>query len=239
MSGHSKWAQIKHKKAATDKKRGQIFSKLARTITVAAKEKGSDVATNPSLRVVIEKAKEANMPSENIERAVKRGAGGEGANGLEEFTYEAYGPGGIALIIEGITDNKNRTVAELRHLLNSHGGKFADSGSVAWMFDRVGVIEIAGNRKDAESMELKIIEAGVQDLEKSDDDFLAYANPRDLDKVETALESAGLKIKSTGLGWREKIPMKISDAKTQESISRLLEALDDHDDVQEVYSNIK
>lgn len=238
MSGHSKWAQIKHKKAATDKKRGQIFSKLARAITVAAKEKGGGAQTNPALRVAVEKAKAANMPSENIERAIERGAGGEGAGGLEEFTYEAYGPGGTALIIEGITDNKNRTVAELRHLLSSRGGKLADSGSVAWMFDRVGVLETEKTNGD-EEVELKIIEAGASDLEKGDEEFFIYTKPQNLDKVKNNLVAAGFKIKSSGLGWREKNPVEINDPKIQESVAGLFEALDDHDDVQEAYSNLK
>lgn len=236
MSGHSKWSQIKHKKAATDKKRGQIFSKLARAITVAAKEKGGDPALNAALRVAMEKAGAANMPAENIERAIGRGIGG-GESALEIFNYEAYGPGGVAFIIEGITDNKNRTVSELRHLLNSHGGKLADSGSVAWMFDRVGIIEIEKTNSNGET-ELKIIEAGARDLEKGDAEFFIYTEPQNMDGVKNNLISAGFKIKSAILGWREKNPMEITDSKIRESIAGLLEALDDHDDVQEVYSNL-
>jgi YebC/PmpR family DNA-binding regulatory protein len=179
MSGHSRWSNIKHRKEASDAKRGKIFSKISRLISVAAKEKGSDPETNPKLRMAIEQARQFNMPKDNIERAIKRGTGQlEGAN-MEEVLYEAYGPAGVALIIEGITDNKNRTLAEVRHILNKFGGKLAESGSVRYMFDK------KGNE------------------------------------------------------WIPKYPIEIIDQKTKEQLEKLFETLDDNDDIQEIYSNLK
>lgn len=248
MSGHSKWSKIKWQKASSDAKKGKIFSKMARLITVAAKEKGADPETNPKLRLAIEKARQANMPKENIERAVKKGAGQEQGASLEEFTYEAYGPEGLALILEGITDNKNRTLGEIKNILSRHQGKLANPGSVTYLFNRVGILEFEiSDVNQKESLELTAIESGAQDiksptpplpLKKGEGVILIYTKPEDLDKIKQSLEKSGFSAVSFGLDWQPQNPLEITDKKIQEKLDALFEVLDEQDDINEIYSNL-
>jgi YebC/PmpR family DNA-binding regulatory protein len=243
MSGHSKWSQIKHKKAITDVKKGKIFSKLARMISVAAREGGGDPNINYKLRMIIDKAKAVNMPSDNVDRAIKKGTGALEGVKMEEFTYEAYGPGGIALIIEGITDNKNRTLSEIKHLLSSQGGKFAETGSVSFLFQKKGVIIINNEEKaDKESLELKAIDAGAEDLKWRDENILEInTRPEDLEKIKTILkqEQADIVIESSSLDWVPITEISVEDEKIKKQIEKLMETLDECDDVNEIYSNYR
>lgn len=236
MSGHSHFSTIKHKKALTDAKRGKVFSKLSRVISIAAKEKGADPETNATLRMAIDKAKSANMPADNIERAIKKGAGGLAEESLEPVLFEAFGPGGIAVIIEGITDNKNRTLGEIRIILNQNNGKLSGEGSVKWMFERKGVLIISAKEEDKEVLELKIIEAGAEDIKQMEEGLEVYTKPEDLDKVRSALEAKEIKPDSASLDWVPKEEVSLGD-KEKESCEKLFEALDDNDAVQDVYSN--
>jgi YebC/PmpR family DNA-binding regulatory protein len=242
MSGHSKWSQIKHKKAITDAKKGKIFSKIARMISVAARESGGDPSANYKLRVIIDKAKTVNMPSDNVDRAIKKGTGELEGVKMEEFTYEAYGPGGIALIIEGITDNKNRTLSEIKHALSSQGGKFAESGSVSFLFQKKGVIVVNNETKkaDKETLELAVIDAGADDLSWQDETILEiHTKPEDLEKVKAALKQNDIEIESSSLDWVPLNEISIEDAKLQGQAEKLIETLDERDDVNEIYSNLK
>ncbi|RLC39483.1 MAG: YebC/PmpR family DNA-binding transcriptional regulator [Candidatus Nealsonbacteria bacterium] len=242
MSGHSHWAGIKHKKQAEDQKRGKIFSKLSRMISVAARE-GADPEMNPKLRQALEEAKAFNMPKENIERAIKRGTGElEGAK-LEEVSYEAFGPGGVAIIIEGITDNKNRTFQEVKQILQKYSGKLAESGAVKWLFVRKGVITINPNIQNSmskEDLELKAIEAGAEDIywHKTEDLLDIYTKPEELDKVKKNLEAQGIKIESVSLDWVPKDPIEVND-KDREELTKLFEELDENDAVQNIYSTLE
>jgi YebC/PmpR family DNA-binding regulatory protein len=242
MSGHSKWSQIKHKKALTDSKRGKLFSKLSLQISLAAREKGGDQGTNPSLRMTIEKARSFNFPLENIERAIKRGTGELEDIIFEEFILEAYGPGSSALIIEGTTDNKNRTFSELKHLLTQYNGKSANPGSVLWLFERRGVLVINKNppsRLSNEELELLAIDNGATDLRWIDAANLEiYCLPEQLDKVKKALEGKTVAIAETSLEWAAKNEIPLDDLKMRGALEKLLEILDDHDDVSEVFSNV-
>lgn len=242
MSGHSKWSQIKHKKALTDAKKGKIFSKLANLISVAARQKGGDPNTNPQLRLAIEKARSFNMPSENIERAIKKGAGELAGVKMEELTIEAYGPGGIALIVEALTDNKNRTISEIKYILTQHSGKLAEAGSVNWLFERKGtlVINLLPSGLDKEKLELLAIDCGAEDLKWQTEDLLEiYTKLEDLEKVKKALEVKNIKIESVSLDWVPKNEIEITDPKAKEQLDKLLEVLDENDDVNEIYSNLK
>jgi YebC/PmpR family DNA-binding regulatory protein len=242
MSGHSHYKTIKRVKEAQDMKRGKIFSKISRMISVAARE-GADPEMNPKLRQALEEAKAVNMPKENIERAIKRGIGEiEGAK-LEEVSYEAFGPGGIALIIEGITDNKNRTLTEVKQILQKYGGKLAESGSVKWLFERKGTITINPNTQNQmtkEDLELKAIEAGADDIywHKTQDLLDIYTKPEELDKVKKNLEIQGIKIESATLDWVAKDPIEVNE-KDRENLNKLFEELDENDAVQDIYSNLK
>ena len=240
MSGHSHAKTIKHDKEISDQKRGKLFSKLARMISVAAKEKGGRPETNSALRMAIEKAREINMPQENIERAITRGTGEiEGGAQLEEVIFEAYGPGGIAIIIEGITDNKNRALGEIKQILNQNGGKLVGEGAVKWMFERKGVIiNIKNLTLSKEDLEMKAIEAGAADIYWHDDALDIYTKIEDLERVKKNLESRGIKIGSTSLDWVPK-EEAIADEKIKEACQKLFEALDENDSVQEIYSNLK
>ena len=203
MSGHSKWSTIKHQKAAEDKKRGEIFGKLARAITVAAREGGSDSSTNPKLRTTIEKAKEINMPSDNIERAVERASGGGEGTPLEAFSMEAVGPGGAVLIIEGITDNRNRTVSEIRHILETHGGKLGAEGSSRWAFKRAGILTINPAKQDSTqaALELELIQAGAEDIVPNGN-MLAVVVPKEqLYKIRNELSGKKIAPDETRIGW--------------------------------------
>jgi len=244
MSGHSKWSQIKYKKSITDAKRGKIFSKLSREISVAAREKGGDPQTNPKLRLAIEKAKEFNLPKENIERAIKRGTGELKGGILEEVIYEAYGPGGIALIIEGITDNKNRTLSEIKNILSTHNGKLAGGGSVSYLFEKKGCIIIdlklqIEDLKNKEKLELEAIEAGAEDLKWRNDILEIYTKLEDLEKIKKSLQDKNIIIESSSIDWVPKVEIELKDQKTKEQLNKLFEALDENDDVQEIYSNLK
>ena len=243
MSGHSHARTIKHQKTITDQKRGQIFSKLARSIEVAVKEGGMNPETNAKLRVVVEEAKKFNLPRDNIERAIKRGTGELAGERLEEVLFEAYGPGGIAIIIEGITDNKNRTLGEIKQTLNQNSGKLVGEGSVKWMFERRGCLVVdlkAQNEKfkDKEKLELISIEAGALDLYWHNDVLDVYTKIEDLEKVKGNLELKGIKIDSTSLDWVPKETIEL-DKKNEEACQKLFEALDEDEAVQEIYSNLK
>ena len=236
MSGHSHWSSIKYQKSATDAKRSKTFSKLARLIAVAAREKGGDSNFNPSLRIAIEKAHSFNMPKEKIENAIKKGTGELEGVSFEEFTFEAYGPGGIAIIVEGITDNRNRSIGEIKQILAKHGGKLAEEGSVKWMFERKGCIIVNTQEQDKEDLELKVIEAGAEDTCWEKDSLAVYTRIEDLEKVKKELESRDLKIESSSLEWVAKENIEI-DEKNKQSCHELFELLDENDSVQEIYSN--
>ena len=236
MSGHSHWKTIKFKKGAADAKKGQAFSKLAREISITAKEGGSDTTFNAKLRMVIEKARSFNMPADNIERAVKKGTGELEGGSLETVLFEGYGPGGVAIIVEGITDNKNRTFNEIRQILTQNGGKFVGEGGVKWMFDRKGVIVVSHENK--EEAELAAIEAGADDVSRDQDFLDVYTKPEEIEKVKKVLEERGMKIENASIGWVAKENIAISEA-DKKACERLFEALDNSDDVQEIYSNFR
>jgi len=242
MSGHSHAKKIKHQKAITDQKRGQIFSKMSRVISVAVKEGGSNPESNPKLGVAMEMAKRLNLPKENIERAIRRGTGEEAANEkLEEVSFEAFGPEGIAIIIEGITDNKNRTLGEIKQILNQNNGKLVGEGAVRWLFEKRGVIIMnLGSQapKTKEELELTVIEAGAEDVRWYDNDLEVYTKPEDLEKTKKKLEEKGIKIESTSLDWVAKEEVSLKEDK-KESCQKLFEDLDENDSVQDVYSNLK
>ncbi len=242
MSGHSKWSKIKRGKAITDAKRGKLFSKLAKIISVAARDKGGDPKFNPTLRMAIEKAKEANMPNENIERAIAKGAGGEEESRMEEFLYEAYGPGGIAILIEGITDNKNRTLSEIKNILTKQNAKFVESGGVSYLFQKRGVIVVdsALVNLTKDDLELAAIEAGAEDIKwQNETSLIIYTNPLELDKVKGNLEAQPVSPESASLDWIPMSEVEVSDSKTKEQLEKLFDALDENDDVNEIYSNLK
>ena len=240
MSGHSHFSSIKHKKEITDQKRGKIFSKLARQISVIAREKGGDPETNSGLRLAIEKAKEFNLPKENIERAIKKGTGELEGEKLEEIIYEAYGPGGIAVIIEGITDNKNRTLSEIKQILTRNNGKLAGEGSVKWMFERKGAIIVDNEQQtiNKEELEMKAIEAGAENIYWHDNILDIYTKIEDLEKVKKNLEQQGIKIDTSSLDWVAKNTVALEE-KQKIATEKLFEALDENDAVQEIYSNLK
>jgi len=236
MSGHSHFKTIKYKKGAADAKRGNLFSKMAREIIIAAKEGGSDVNFNPKLRMSIERAKEFNMPKENIERAVKKGTGELEGVKLESVVFEAYGPGGVAVIIEGITDNKNRALGEIKKILTQNNGKLVGGGGVQWMFERKGVIIISSENK--EEAELAAIESGADDLYWHNSSLDIYTKPEDLEKIRKSLEDKGMKPESVSLDLVAKEKVEIND-KDKNACQKLFEALDENEAVQEIYSNFK
>ncbi|MFH1180846.1 MAG: YebC/PmpR family DNA-binding transcriptional regulator [bacterium] len=245
MSGHSHAKTIKHQKEITDQKRGQIFSKMARVISVAVKEGGASTESNYKLRMAIEQAKNFNMPKENVERAIKRAEGGQEEEGLEEILFEAYGPEGIAIIIEGITDNKNRALGEIKQTLNQYGGKLVAEGAVKWMFERKGVITINSQppapdpqMKSREELEMSAIEAGAQDVVWRNDILEIYTKPEELEKTRKGLEEKGIKSEDSSLEW---VPKEEIDAekRAKESCQKLFGALDELESVQNIYSNLK
>lgn len=239
MSGHSKWSTIKRKKGAIDAARGKVFTKIIKEITVAARIGGSDVEANPRLRLAVQSAKASNMPADNITRAIKKGTGElEGVN-YEEITYEGYGPGGIALVIESMTDNRNRTVADLRFLLSKNGGNLAESGAVMWNFERKGVITLSKGTYTEDDLMNVILDAGADDLSDEEDYFEVTCSIENFDKVRKALESSslkGLKIDSASLQYVSKTETRV-EGKDAESAIKLISAVEDNDDVQNVYSN--
>ncbi len=235
MAGHSKWANIKHRKAAVDAKRGKIYTKLAREITVAAREGGGDPEFNPRLRTAIEKARKFNMPKENIERAIKRGTGEIGGAAYEEVTYEGYGPGGVAVIVKCLTDNRNRAASEVRHAFSKHGGNLGTSGCVSWMFERKGVITISGD-VDEEELMMAAIEAGAEDIKQDEGEFTVYTEPSNLEDVKKSLEESGIKVEEAKIDMIPQNTVRV-EGETAMKVLKLLDALEDLDDVQEVYSN--
>jgi len=240
MSGHSHWATVKRGKEIEDKKRGKIFSKLSRMISVAAKEGGKNPESNSSLRITIEQAKNANMPKDNIERAIKRGVGELEGEKLEQVVFEAYGPGKTAIIIEGITDNKNRTLLEIKQILSQNNGKLANEGSVKWLFERKGFLMIDNKEKTTENeeLELAVIEAGAEDIKWQEDILEIYTKPDDLEKVKKNLEEKKIKVGSASLDWVAKEIIEVNE-KNKQSCEKLFEALDENDAVQDIYSNLK
>jgi len=243
MSGHSHAKTIKREKNITEQKRGQMFSKIARVISVAVKEGGANPETNSKLRLAIETAHSYNMPNENIERAIKRASGEIPGEKLEEVLFEAYGPGGIAIIIEGITDNKNRTLGEIKQILNQNNGKLVGEGSVKWMFERKGCIVVDlkiqnEDFQDKEKLEMAAIEAGAEDFYLHDNLLDIYAKIEELEEVKKKLEEKGIKIESASLDWVPKEEVSF-DEKTKEICQKLFDALDENEAVQEIYSNLK
>jgi YebC/PmpR family DNA-binding regulatory protein len=237
MSGHSKWSQIKRKKSATDEKRGRMFGKLLRAIEVAAREGGPSVEGNMTLASAVQKARDYSVPMDNIERAIKRSSGEDGGARFEELTYEGYGPGGVALVVEAVTDNRNRTGQEVRHTLTTLGGKLADPGSVAWMFDRKGlvVMEKATSPDEVRLLEI-VLEGGADDLRDSGDQWEILTQPDALGSVRKALEDSGVLVSSAEVTLLPQQDVPVGRDKA-ESVLRLVEALEDLDDVQAVYSN--
>jgi len=238
MSGHSHWHQIRFKKGIEDAKRSKVFSKLSKEITIAARDGGGDLVFNPTLRSIVDKSKLANMPADSIDKAIKKGTGELEGVSYEEFILEAYGPAGTALMIDGITDNKNRSLGEIKLIINQHGGKVVNEGAIKWMFEKKGVLNINDLKgKPKEDLELLAIEAGAEDVNWEEDSLYIYTKPEDLEKTRKALEEGGLKVESANLEWVPKENIEVSD-EAREKNQRLFEALDEHDDVSNVYSNI-
>ncbi len=236
MSGHSKWSTIKHKKAKVDAERGKAFTRLIKDITLAAREGGGDETSNPRLRTAITAARAANMPTTNVERAIKKGTGDLPGVTYEEGLLEGYGPGGVAIYIEVLTDNRNRTVAEVRHILSKHGGSLAESGAVSWMFEKKGLITVPGEGLDEDELLMIVMDAGAEDLTTEEEFFEITSSIDDLEKVRSALESNGVKVESCGLTQYPKNTVKV-EGKDAEHLLKILDFLEDHDDVQQVYSN--
>jgi len=238
MSGHSHWAGIKHKKGLADVKRSKTFSKMAKEITVATKEGGGTPEFNSKLRLAIEKAKALNMPADNIERAIKRGSGELEGIQLESVIFEAYGPGGSAIIVEGITDNKNRTLGEIKQIFNQNGGKLVNEGAVRWLFERKGVVTVPSQEKNKEGLEMTAIEAGAEDIYWRDEALDVYTKPEDLEKVKKKLENKNIEIEAASLDWVAKEQIELEE-KDKQVCQKLFESLDENDAVQEIYSNVK
>ena len=235
MAGHSKWAQIKHKKKAVDAKRGKLFTKLGRAIQVAARD-GADPAGNPALANAIQKAKDARMPKENIERAIAKGSGtGTDADAIETVLYEGYGPGGVAILVEALTDNRNRTGSEIRHAFSTHGGSLGEPGSVAWLFEKKGEIALEAARYSDDDL-MPAIDAGAEDVTRDGDVLEVVTAPADLAAVRTALEGAGVELDSAELVMRPKTRIEVDEDRAG-SLIGLIETLEDHDDVAAVHAN--
>jgi YebC/PmpR family DNA-binding regulatory protein len=236
MSGHSKWAGIKHKKAIVDARRGKLFTKLARAITVAAKEGGGDPEGNPRLALAIAKARDASMPKDNIERAIAKGTGeGADADALEDVVYEGYGPGGVAMLVEAVTDNRNRTGSEVRHLFSKHGGSLGEPGSVAYLFDKKGLVVVDGERYSEDDL-MVAIDAGAEDISMDDDVFEILCDPSDLTAVRGALDGAGIETETAEISQipKSRVPLD-EDAATK--LMKLIDALEEQDDVDAVHAN--
>lgn len=238
MAGHSKWANIKHKKGKEDARRGKLFSKLSKMITVAAREGGGDPDTNTDLRLAIQKARDNNMPNDNIERAIKRGTGELSGVNYERFVYEGYGPGGVALYMEIMSDNRNRTASEIRHILSKYGGNLGETGCVSWMFNRRGqlVVDLDNSDFDEDTLMLMAIEAGADDVVREDNLVTIYTEPASMEEVRKNLEAEGVKFVSADIAMIPENTIEL-DAVTARKTLKLMDVLEDHDDVQEVYSN--
>lgn len=236
MSGHSKWSTIKHKKAKEDAKRGKVFTKLIKEITVAARS-GGDPSGNPRLRLLLEKAKEVNMPQENTLRAIKKGTGELPGVSYEECLYEGYGPNGIAVIVDTLTDNKNRMAAEMRRLFSNNGGSLGETGSVGWMFEKLGVVRAEGSTIQEDELLEKLIDYDVRDMQTGEGWVAVFCDPKSLEKVKLAVAATGLKIETAQLEWVAKSTTSLPSDKADQAYTFLSE-LDDHDDVRSVYTNL-
>ena len=236
MSGHSKWATTKHRKGAKDSARAKVFAKLIRQVEVAAREGGGDPASNAALRTMYQKAREASVPLDTIERAIKRGTGELEGVRYEAISYEGYGPDGVAVIVETLTDNRNRTSAEIKHLFAKNGGTIAEPGAVSWQFDRTGVIEVQGPIDEDQLLEW-VMEAGAENFTENGDNYLITTEPHDVGSVRDALEGYGVKVLSAELTLVPQNSIPIETESEAKKILRLMDAIDDHDDVQNVYAN--
>lgn len=241
MSGHSKWATTKHRKAKVDSVRGKIFTKLSKEIMVAAKLGGDNPEGNFRLRIAIDKAKENNMPSDNIKRAIQKGAGGMDGENYEEMVYEGYGPSGTAVILELMTNNRNRTAGEIRHIFDKNGGNLGETGCVGWMFDRLGYIEISKDsvKMDEEEFTLYAIEKGVDDIKIKDDIYELYIQIEELENVRKEILKDGIEIKEASLSMVPQNSVIVSEPDQAKKVIKLLEMLEDHDDVQNLYANVE
>jgi YebC/PmpR family DNA-binding regulatory protein len=238
VSGHSKWSSIKHKKGAADAKRGKLFSKLSRAIIVAAKEGGGDPANNLALQNAIEKARSYSMPKDNIERAIAKGSGADAdAQAFETVIYEGYGPEGVAVIVEALTDNRNRTAADVRHLFSKSDGNLGTAGAVAWLFERRGVVLVPADGVDEDELTLAAAEGGADDVELDGSQYQIVAAPESLSAVRAAIEAAGFSVESAELTMIPKTTVEVADEGAAKKILRLIDSLGDNDDVQDVYAN--
>lgn len=237
MAGHSKWANIKHRKAAQDAKRGKQFTKLIKEITVCARAGGGDINANPRLRQLVEKAKDINMPSDNITRAIKKGTGELPGTHYESIMYEGYGPHGIAVIVDTLTDNKNRTVAELRNIFSSKGGSLAEGGAVSWMFEKLGVVRVVGQNLNEDTLLEDLIDYEVKDISVEEGMATITCNPKSLEEIKTGLQNKNYTIESAELEWVAQNTTSLNNSDSEKTVE-FLTALDDHDDVQNVFSNL-
>jgi YebC/PmpR family DNA-binding regulatory protein len=239
MSGHSKWAGIKHKKAIIDAKKGKEFTRAAAMITIAAKQGGGDPKMNFSLRLAIDKAKNVNMPAANIDRAIKRGTGELGGAAPEELLYEGYGPAGTAMLVEAMTDNRNRTGPEMRSVFSKHGGNLAETGAVSYLFDRKGEILVAraGQKLSGDELEMAVMDSGADDFEESDDGFVIYTKPNELQKVKESLEESDIKVEDDQLIYKPKTEVAIDNLETAKKIMKLVDLLEENEDVTIVFGN--
>ena len=237
MAGHSKWANIKHRKGSQDAKKSKIFTKLIKEITVAARLDGDDIESNPRLRRAITNAKSNNLPLEKISKAVKKGSGHLDGNSYEDVVYEGYGPGGVAILIEVITDNRNRTVSDLRHIFSKQSGNLAENGSVSWIFDKIGKIKIIRENKSEDSIVSLVLEAGAEDVLIQEEDFLVITKPEDLMEISDLIKNKGYSIKSSEFHMRPKTKQYL-DLKEYEGLIKLLNLLEENDDVNKVFSNL-
>lgn len=236
MAGHSKWANIKHKKAKEDSKKSKVYTKIIKEITIVAREGGGNPDANPRLRLLLEKGKEANMPIENAIRAIKKGTGELPGMAYEEYTYEGYAPHGIAVMVDAITDNKNRTIAEFRRLFSENGGTLGETGTVNWMFEKLGAVHATGTINEDKLLEL-LIEYDIKDIQINDNECAIYCDTKSLSPVKEIVEKAGLKIESTGLEWVAKNTIELPETKA-EKVLEFLSEVEDHDDVKTVYTNL-
>jgi YebC/PmpR family DNA-binding regulatory protein len=238
MSGHSKWSSIKHKKGAADAKRGQLFTKLTRALIVAAKDGGPDPAANLALQNAIEKARAASMPKDNIERAIARGSGtGADAAAYEHISYEGYGPGGVAVYVDVLTDNRNRTAGEVRHVFARHDGNLAESGAVSWLFERKGVVLVDRDSTDEDELTLAAADAGAEDVAEEGSSFEVTCAPEDLQAVREALEAAGIAVTDAEVTMLPRATVAIEDESVARKVLKLIDGLEENDDVQDVYAN--
>lgn len=236
MSGHSKWSQIKRQKGAADVKRGNLFTKAAREILIAAKEGGPDPEANFRLRLAMDRARSVNMPKDSIQRAIERGSGGGEGSQLESIVYEGYGPGGVSVMVEATTDNRNRTAGEIRAVFTRHNGKLGESGSVQWLFEQKGVIAVDAPAGKADDLELAAIDAGAEDVAADGDLVTIYTAPRDFERIKKTLEARGIRVSSAELSMRPTSTVRVEGEAAQKVI-RLVEALEELDDVQQVHAN--